>query len=568
MKNLVLLVSAGRTDLKLLAGESGAFRHAEVGRDSTRAFHDWLVQYPRRFIVDTGNTAEGSVQLEIQVQDDGSLQAIGRPEKPGVTAAPLPLHKDAQDRYVVVPVKLGRIMDVLKDRVKAGEIAVRAAVVFNTRRNQRSRFAKEEPFACGPVLAGWLAGRFGLKACSSQQPGFGKSVWVDLLRDDEDQEDRNQSVNPKAVNRLVDILTAFPGDASTHAALCGIGGIPRFKNLIRDSAFFYFNGRCELAEDPEGRADVPVIHGLERLHVTAEQSFALRAHVGHLIGSGDFLGAEAAIRHVEDDQYLPWTLPVRCVADLLRGLEVNGDIMAELVNISSKLGEQITSIQASGIRCLLPALRAEAALQGNRLVEAINSTSAFIDAAVRDGIEKCLKNYGEIDELDEFDRRVKFTGTAKIPSILLKPIKGKGNKISAPLTLLNAGNTYKLDAMGNCEKVWLKDAIKCQPLTKLNNLINKPDFKNQRTPYNYRNINTHGVLQSHDLQAAEAAFVKAGLWRQHHGAAGGHNGNKLFFLIKNSDAAGTLSHFGIPDADQIYLDLVRLLRENLRSFRF
>lgn len=562
MKKCVLFVSAGRSDLKLLTAEQQRYASVEISKNTLRCFHQWLLDHPDCYtVVHQGHEAmalyqkpqrnrvldvshkNGKLIAQTEISDD----AIGET---------IDLLVNQHDRCIVVPVKLGRIIAALQQRVLTGQLEIVAAVVFNTWRDADSAFAEEEPFACGPVLAKWLADCFQLRFDSSQKPKPGKAVWINLLQANEKKEGENDSVNPLAVNRLIDALTRFSGDRSLHAVLCGIGGIPHFKHLIRDSTFFYFNQRCEIAEDSEyhqANDQQPLFKTIGYLHVTAEQSFALRAHVEQLIMAGDFLGAEAAIRHIRDKHHEAWTLPIRAVATLLRGLDAR-----EFPITDTRLDALIQHIQNAKVRCLLPALRTESALQGGRYVEAINSTSVFIDAAKWDGIAKCLNSYGRIIELDEFARRVVFSDTPEFPAGMEQDNNGKRAIMPYP----NA-KAYKVDTMGVCEGTWLK-AIHCPALMEINTLINSPDKNSHRTPYLYRNINTHGVLKADDLLAAQQAFVAARLWKA---KLETDNAETLLFL-SGPLVAAVLNFFGEHKANEIYRNLVRLLRQNMRSFHF
>jgi hypothetical protein len=49
-QELVLFVSAGRTDLKLFAAEQDNYCAVEIDKKSTRIFHQWLLDHPEKYI--------------------------------------------------------------------------------------------------------------------------------------------------------------------------------------------------------------------------------------------------------------------------------------------------------------------------------------------------------------------------------------------------------------------------------------------------------------------------------------------------------------------------------------
>lgn len=568
MKKAVLFVSAGRTDLKLLSAEQDRDCAIEIDNYHTRIFHQWLLDYPDRYIVEHRLDEDLSfyqkpvknAEAEVKVIDDGELKVSFKP-KDETASGPIDLLVDEQDRLIIVPAKLGRVIAELQQLQLAGDFEIVAAVVFNTRRDDRCKFARNEPFACGPVLARWLAGCFDLTCAEAGQPGLGQATWVDLLQGNEDQELKNGAINPVAINRLAAVLNRLSGDPDLHAVLCGIGGLPRFKTLIRDSAFFYFDQRCLLAEDTESQQDLGhrvSIQPVDSGYLTPEQSFALRANVTKLIDSGDFLGAEAAVRHVQDPEHAAWVTPVRIVADWFRGLKPDCSRIED-----EALRDLLTQLTESRLRCLLPALRTEGALQGERYIEAINSTASFVDAAKWDGIEQCLKQWGRVKRLDEFDRIVEFADRPIIPKFVLESQTTSG-KEKAALTKENGNNDrYKIDTMHPCESVWFK-AIAHGALSGLNNLINKPGDQKGRTPYHYRNINTHGVLSPDDLEKAIEAFIKARLWKARRATDARHS---LYFL-SNSQVIDVIKKFREIRANDVYRDLVSGLIKPMQQYRW
>jgi hypothetical protein len=534
-KPLVLFVSAGRTDLKLLASEQDRDCVVEIDRDYTRLFHDWLWHNPDRYLVEHENDAvelykqpENKTRFKLNCQD-GELGIFTDAE----TAANVELVTDEDERYIVVPVKLGRIVTQLK---KDTRYDIKAVVIFNTHRDERA--AKDEPFACGKLLAQWLAKCFALEFVETNEPALHTASWVDYLQDNERFDEEKQ--NAKAINRVVDALKGFAQDSSLHAAFCGIGGIPAFKNLIRSSGQFYFAERCLLADDLEDQNN-PRITEL-KLQLTNEQSFTLRANVEKLLKAGDFLGAEAAVRHVQDTEHEQWLLPIRATANIFRG-----EVAMEIDRITNTaLRNLLLRIQNTKSRCLLPALRTEAALQGGRYVEAINLTATFMDAALWDGIAQCLPRYGRVESLDDFEKEVEFSVRAIIPrDILVSPLE------------LIIGHRYKINTMGS----YIIDGQKSYNIDTWIRVINNDQLRGLnrliRQVSDYRNTNTHGLLTPAQLMEAKTKFVDIGLWAE----------PPLYFLNQLRVIA-LVNDFGELAVNTLYSDLVRLLITNLQDFRW
>lgn len=554
-QKVVLFVSAGRTDLQLMTTDQHS---VDINKDTLRIFHDWLWQHPENYVVTHESDAglplyikKGNHNLTVE-RVGGDLNLLDAKDKN--------LYRDAQGRCLVVPTKLGRIITALQN----GPYEIVAAVVFNTHRNlnfpsgKPNPFANDEPYASGKVLAHWLASCFSLQVNDSQQPALGQADWVNILQGEENQEGRDKLLNTEAVNRVVKALQIFADKRSgLHAVLCGIGGIPAFKALIRNSAYFYFPERCLLAEDTEQQQssdDQPTIKPVGDLHITPEQSFALRANVAKLIASGDFLGAEAAIRYVQDEAHQAWTNPIRQVANWFRGIEVKAEHIGD-----DDLRKLLIHDQAAHANCLLPGLRTEAALQGGRYVEAISATAAYIDVALGRGIDACLNRYGTIQK-HEPPNRVKYASLPQFPSSFnntpsaLSQERDKHNK---PVPL-----TYRYNSMGEANRrAWAK----ASGIPGLDTLIARIDTRqNGLKPYSFRNTNTHNVLSPDELEQAQKAFYQARLWTV---KADGPTASTLYFL-GNPEVKTVAAFFGVADIGEIYFNLVRLLEARMADFRW
>lgn len=568
-KPLVLFISAGRTDLKIFATEQDRCCAVEIESDSIRLFHQWLFDHPEQYVIEHQGDDEiplyqkpqRNMRLNIDVKET-ALSFSGQ------NVENLALLTD-EDRYIIVPVKLGKIIAHFQEQQ---DYEIVAAVVLNTHRDATSRFGKNEPFAGGFVLAKWLSECFDLTFSKNQQPEKGKSVWINLLdgNQDFDAEKGSDLINSIAVNRLIKALTIFSSNPDLHIGICGIGGIPKFKNLIRDSAFFYFSERCLIAEDSENENTAPIIKKVGNFHLTVEQSFSLRASVTKLIQSGDFLGAEAAVCHVSDKEHQLWIKPINDVARLFRGFDADSNTD----NQNQEINALLAKVRDSDKGCILAALRAEAALQSSSWVDAMSWTSSFYDAAFFDAIARLLDTWGGEYQVNINDRTVTYStndfikqmrlqrgyrGAIAIPNDMKqKRIDKKNPPTSFPLEYKGQeGNSYLLDTMGKIigEK-WRKEINSLA----INNLFKALDSKidGNSSPKFYRNISTHRVLNSANLENAKNAYKNAGLW--------GANGNLLF--LEQPLVVAVLEDLNIPEVGQWYKQLVELLLKNLQNFRW
>lgn len=560
-KPLVLFISAGRTDLKIFATEQDRCCAVEIESESIRDFHQWLFDNPEQYVIEHKGDDETplyrkpqrNIRLNIDVKET-QLSFSGQ------NSENLELLIDEEDRYIIVPVKLGKIIAHFQGQQ---EYKVVAAVVLNTHRDATSRFGKTEPFAGGFVLAKWLSECFGLTFSEDQIPAEGKSVWINLLdgNQDFDAEKGSDLINPIAVNRLINALTVFASNSDLQIGVCGIGGIPKFKNLIRDSAFFYFSERCLIAEDSENEETAPVIKQVGNLHITVEQSFALRASVAKLIQTGDFLGAEAAVRHVQDKEHQKWIKPINDVARLFRGFDV--DSISEYQN--QNINDLLTKIRSCEKSCVLPALRVEAALQCESWVEAMSLITTFYDSVLSDAVTKKLDEWGGEYQVKIDDRNVSYSTNTFIKQI--RQQKGYSGTPSIPAQMTGerksgfplekqGNNSYRLDTMGENEKKW-HDVINSQAInnffTALTSRVN-----GNLSPKEYRNRSTHRVLSNSDLNAAIEVYQSSGIW----------NTNNALRFLEQPSVTQILQSSNISEVSQWYCDLVRLLITNLQDFRW
>ncbi len=557
----------------------GKYHPVEVNKESTRLFHQWLLDYDGKYIIkhikvdDIYKLVPGLKvvkNIDIVHDEQGNLLAMPKndtrnkenvvetDENEGSSTKPkaneiikVELAKDEEGKIIVIPVKLSRIMAKYKKKQEENACKIIASVVFNTHRNNKTKFTEEEPFACGPLLAKWIAGQLNLTFDEQQQPDINRSSWVNLLKNDEIMEK-----TPDAINRLCKTLKDFSDkNPQCHAALCGIGGIPGTKILMRDSAYFYFAGRCEIAEVSENYDDhTPIINSINLGIITPEQSFDLRASVAKLIAVGDFLGAEASVRHVEHKQHKDWIIPIRKVANLFRGFDVN---TRDIKNVD--LAEVIGKINNCKKRCILPALRAESAVRSSAWTEAMHWTNTFFDNVLLDAYENQLNTWGGDYDAVILDRDVVYTKkqgiTTNIKPNIPKDLFTKGkDKPMAPLTKISPIK-YKLFSAKEYDDIWL---------SLINSNDHLIDYKTAirgslPSPAEYRNLMTHNRLADQQMMAAKQLYIDRKLW-------GNQNGSMTF--LAQPLTQNVLTFLGVSEIPGWYNGLVNGLLAIMREHKF
>ena len=202
-----------------------------------------------------------------------------------------------------------------------------ASVVFNTHRDDPSIWPpyREEPIACGPILAAWLSEQFKLASvCEPGDIGIKKSGWVNVLDGNmlHQGKGRDYPLNRECVRRADEVMrnaTTWDSREPLWAYLSISGGIPGFKEALTTCGQYRFEGRVFVYQEPQ-YGEAPELDTPDHVPPTTIESFRSRINTQNLILHGDFHGAYAAVKHLENDPHeKKWILPLKQAADYMTG---------------------------------------------------------------------------------------------------------------------------------------------------------------------------------------------------------------------------------------------------------
>ncbi len=235
MKKVVLIVSAGTTDLQVLVEKGGERYRSSIG-EGIRAFHQALLDGAATYRIEAGQPSpEEARDTRLRWEKDKNGFSFSDTYK---------IAQEETGEYALIPEKLAEIVhNVKNDR----RIQVVGTIVLNTHRTDSSRNPKE-PIACGKILSEWLASELKLQAASEPQQGegveFGHASWVNFLDGDMRQEGEDGGpLNEEAVrriNRAIHAASQWTVEEDLWAYLSLGGGMNEFKEVCASCAELYF----------------------------------------------------------------------------------------------------------------------------------------------------------------------------------------------------------------------------------------------------------------------------------------------------------------------------------------
>jgi hypothetical protein len=541
LQDVVLFISAGRADLKILVADEVKKYLVELPRSQVREFHQALLD----------EMLDYDIRIESDLREPRRDDAIRIKWESGSL---LPEKNVVHDgKVVLVPAKLPKTIESLSRK----EYKVRSVIIFNTHRGDSEKIKlalgrawDEEPIALGAVLSRWLSKYFELDLGEYVGDiGLGKAGWVDILDADmmESGSGRDYPINREIVRKIDGIFqkVAAWDDGKLFACIATSGGMPKLKDIIKASANYRF-GYERVSEWQEVKYRNHEWTDPNKVKTThPAESLRARDHASRLIKKGDFAGAYAAVEHLVDDwdEQQGWIKRIRQVADYFAG-----EWPDNTRNLSPYLGKLIVAKQ---LRCLLVGFRVEAALSSGRIPEAVGLSSTFLEAAILDAIEQ----YQPIISLNEKNRVIVYKENAQVDARLTN---------SDCLQRSNA-NRYKYNAIGNCIKTWLQ----VLSLPALNTYNDKLSRKAQGTglqPRNLRNINAHSLMVLDTRKKVEDTFIKQELWGQEVETAksveiGG-------YFLKQLVANNVFVALGMDNVVELYAELVTGLCGELADYDF
>lgn len=550
-KETVLFASVGRTDLQVLTSrEDGTLLRLSIGRDLRHA-HEALLNGTLAWEIDPDAVSypEPVSNDKLDWKDQGLKFPPGYRE-----------HRGASGKLVLVPAKLAPAVAQLEG---IADLRVTSAVLFTTDRDDSTppNIYHNEPIAAAPILADWLAQRFGLRlATNAGDLGAGVVGWIDILDGGllSPGAGRDSPVNREALRRVEKAMRqalqwSGPGG---WACLSLMGGMPELKEPIKACAEYLFSGRAFTWQAPQFTTrDFRWVPPDEEPPGAAD-SYRVRRHVESLLRRGAFLEAYGAASELEtDSEECHWVAKVRQVAAYVSGEVAGGetrrdDLIRPLRALVWPLGEHNLVP-----RSLLAGVRAEAALWAGRTSEAVTASVTFFEAALLDAIEMALPDGCRLDDVRE---RIEGD-TAALRALAGRVNHGTPPGDRQPLEEKHGGWKYSIGKAGF--RGWrriFKPAAK-EALGNYYAALYTRDAGGNRV-IDRRHQAVHSVLVAEEIRKIHAQFVAAGIWAEAPETPGDA-------FLKQHLVARVLAVLAVSEAANRYRALVEGLGSELRDHR-
>lgn len=443
-----------------------------------------------------------------------------------------PLLRTADRRLVLVADKFGTAWKSIKDDIRSFD----AVVGFRTWRPERD----DEPIATEKIIWDRLGRAIGPSHHELINYVEGETGW-------------DAPFSRRAVNRIDDGVracrAALPGDVEVVLAVSG--GINQVKDILRASVGLHF-GRARLILDREGGVST-------KAQRTPHDSLLARRHVLDLVRDGAFIEAAGVARPFRDDMEAAdqWVRPVCCVARLVDGNPVEAYAAGGHQEAAEKWEKKeappafLKNIALTifpgrdkpKLRCLLVGFRAEAALRSGRIIEAVNLTVSFFDAALRDAIEREFNGVFDVQDA-RFITLGRELSAGEQRDLTNNCPDGRYPCLS------NAGPRHRFNSSTAHDAVW------CKHLPgSLEHLRETLDREIEgRTIRRLRNQNTHNVLTDEQLAQAEAMIGQVDLWTGQ---------GRARSLLQSPLISGVLSDLGHADGSNVFTRIVTGLEHAL-----
>lgn len=351
----VLFVLAGRTDVRIVI--DGIAK--EIDRSVTRAIHDEILQGRRKVTLNAGEA-----------------YPISRERCESIPDGPLELYSD----------KLAFAGGAICASLGIADKPVGAVVVLNTHRDQGLRFSQEEPVALGWLLSSWLASQHGLAEGGTEGViGPGLAGWVDFLTGRMPADETgSSSVNRVGMHHIEQAIVQFPASDGWQAILFEGGGMPAYKEPVREALRMHFatsgsDGAPLCFRMPESASRPTPIDSIAK----PEDSYRARQHALRHLERGDFLSAYAIAETVGNHPCeLPWIREVEAAAQFFSGEPVALPSPRPALQRLLKLAQDHSFVSS--------ALRTESALRQGNTVAAMLGTFSFFDALLTETAKQVL----------------------------------------------------------------------------------------------------------------------------------------------------------------------------------
>jgi len=519
MSDVILIVTAGTTDLQVVMTPDGQTPQRSFPGD-VLTFHQGLLRGDPPWVID--DSSETLALLEYR-------------DRSQIAPLSTDLVLDEHGRVRLVPAKLAGIVAALE----AHGDSVRGALVLA---NRRDAPRLNEPSAVGPVLAAWLAARDAQAPCTSADLTIDRPLgaegppfsWFNFMTEGnlEGTEEEERPVRRAIAHGIARAIRAV-ADASWSAGckfvVATAGGFPELKPVVLEATRVAVGtARLWVATDPQGGSGPALVPAGDRL--PAADNLRLRVRIDEALARYDFVHASELTDLVwRDPREHSWAIAVRQLGLLMKGSPVSAPHP-----LIAALPHQ---------RVFFAALRAESALQNERLHEAIIATVSLGDVAILDAIEKLAW----VERVDETRKVIFVHPTKAVPAA---PLTQEGK----PIWWRDGPRSLAYNSTKEALEKWpaLCDAATASAVAALWMALRSGRLQK---PSDYRNAAIHGRLAGPDLERGANAFEDARLWER----------GRSYSALDAAIVANTLEALGIGDPKQQIETLVAALRAAVRK---
>ncbi|WP_262966755.1 hypothetical protein [Methylobacter psychrophilus] len=534
IRDIILIVTAGRSDLKMLFE---GMIYEPVGRDIHQLLYDNLdnIEF---FSAKDNEKNERRPQLFADTERLKTLLDLQSDSiKISLPKLEMPLERISLDKQRVA---LAIILQTCRDPLKAPSSLI--------------DMVKKEPIAAGPLMAHWLAEQCNLTLDHKQQVAVQTSLWMDFLRDGEDQCEpgTGDQINLRAIQRIDDVLNKAKslliqtGIKQPSVVLIDSGGLPRFKDPLVAITRYHFPGKTLVIHESETQQPDTMDAAQISVQVSCQSRFIAR----QMLLKGDIVGAATAVQHLASDpRELDWLNPLRQASQFIRGEPVQGNPFPELA-----------ALRDLNYLSILPALRTESSIASGRVTEAITHVFTFFEALLKDGIEKWLID-GSID--DEPPGEIKIDLPRSIISILETQPLGRGKPAYNKQEVYGRFR-FNLEAASETWCQAIDTIVGGGGWVHINRILfPSGNFSEQRR---LRNLHTHSCLSEDDVVKARQLFHDRNVWRDPDLTHQSLRTGQCFLATPH--VAGALTKLTGQKVQFLYQDLIGALIRYMNDHRY
>ena len=571
MTELVVAVTLGQRDLQVLAVSDGQVFSFSPDSRQTRAFHQWLLDDPKSCdIVAPDQTACEIIEQQRFDMKEGKISLPGNGRFVLATNADIGRAGPDEGKVLVYPKLLSESLRVLKRELSDGSICLRQVLVLYTQRDADSRWAAGEPIAA-KRFADWLEGWLAVDS--------GTVLVVPFLRGREEVTRKDQAGNqhllPEAAGRIDRAIRDAASLAETGEATIRLhdsGGIPQSSPVLQAAARLHFGIRVQY-KAPVERADSPVVSPAPGILFSPVAVLEARRRACDLVQRGEFqAAAELAREFLTDGASWNWTRCLAAAARYFQGYLEDARRQTGTLN-DCPTRQALERILAPGWPMSLHvALRTEAALAAEDVLNAASLTRTFLDVAEYDVINRTLSRDQQQPCMDRATRQI----TWKLLDLTRDQLRQSVNDLPNVADWIRMPMQHYVDSwlqgptMGTTY-VWQKYAMFCvigsnrehaglaQALTNLLDAL----YRRTNTgniPAQFRNIQMHSVVTDQEIRLMIQLFESESRllwWRR--------SGGSRSCLHPETRVAAALAALGVADGQSLYGNLVQALVSDLRS---